>query len=212
MSRLTRDGTAKPISRHQILRHARGQRNINFSVQLTTSSIGNLTRLIHTLLYAMTIHKYIPHPSLAPHVPVNTAIPRETIGVENTVHYVLRGGRVGSRFRRKNIRCPSPQNVCACNNDSSSTSFVSATNLSHTAANIPGKYVYTFVASNDGRKHKLCAAKRGNGVPARSRRIFIMHGLLPWILFLILSHRNDTSFCVEAVWDNVCEGQMCGFP
>ena len=30
MSRLTRDGTAEPISRDQILRHARGQGNINF--------------------------------------------------------------------------------------------------------------------------------------------------------------------------------------
>ena len=30
MSRLTRDGTAKPVSRDQILRHARGQGNIHF--------------------------------------------------------------------------------------------------------------------------------------------------------------------------------------
>ena len=30
MSRLTRDGTAEPISRDQILRHARGQGNIRF--------------------------------------------------------------------------------------------------------------------------------------------------------------------------------------
>ena len=29
MSRLTRDGTAEPVSRDQILRHARGQGNIN---------------------------------------------------------------------------------------------------------------------------------------------------------------------------------------
>ena len=47
MSRLTRDGTAEPISRDQILRHARGQGNMNFPVQLTTSKIGDLTRLIH---------------------------------------------------------------------------------------------------------------------------------------------------------------------
>ena len=60
MSRLTRDGTAEPVSRDQILRHARGQGNIIFPVQLTTSRIGNLTRLIHTLLYVMTIHTYIP--------------------------------------------------------------------------------------------------------------------------------------------------------
>ena len=59
MSRLTRDGTAEPVSRDQILRHVRGQGNIHFPVQLTTSRIGNLTRSIHTLLYVMTIHTYI---------------------------------------------------------------------------------------------------------------------------------------------------------
>ena len=59
MSRLTRDGAAEPISRDQILRHARGQGSIIFPVQLTTSRIGNLTRLIHTLLYVMTINTYI---------------------------------------------------------------------------------------------------------------------------------------------------------
>ena len=41
MSRLTRDGTAEPVSRDQILRHARGQGNIIFPVQLTTSRIDN---------------------------------------------------------------------------------------------------------------------------------------------------------------------------
>ena len=50
---LTRDGTAEPISGDQILRHARGQGNVIFPVQLTTSRIGNFTRLIHTLLYVM---------------------------------------------------------------------------------------------------------------------------------------------------------------
>ena len=60
MSRLTRVGTAEPVSRDQIFRHARGQRGILiFLVQLTTSRIGNLTRLIHTLLCVMTIHAYI---------------------------------------------------------------------------------------------------------------------------------------------------------
>ena len=38
MSRLTRDETAEPVSRDQILRHAQGQGNIIFPVQLTTSS------------------------------------------------------------------------------------------------------------------------------------------------------------------------------
>ena len=31
ISRLTRDGTAEPVSRDQVLRHARGQGNIHFS-------------------------------------------------------------------------------------------------------------------------------------------------------------------------------------
>ena len=31
MSRLIRDGTAEPVSLDQILRHARGQRNMKFS-------------------------------------------------------------------------------------------------------------------------------------------------------------------------------------
>ena len=59
MSRLTRDGTAEPVSRDQNLRHARGQRNVHFAVQLTTRRIGNLNRLIHTLLYVMTIHTLV---------------------------------------------------------------------------------------------------------------------------------------------------------
>ena len=60
MSRLTRDGTAEPVSRDQILRRERGQGNINFPChQLTTSRIGNLTRLIHTLAICVTIHTYI---------------------------------------------------------------------------------------------------------------------------------------------------------
>ena len=50
MSRLTRDGTAELVSRDQIL-GANGDREIFFSpVQLTTSRIDNLTRLILTLL------------------------------------------------------------------------------------------------------------------------------------------------------------------
>ena len=49
ISRLTRDGNAEPVSRDQILRRERGQGNFLFPVQLTTSRIGNLTRLIHTL-------------------------------------------------------------------------------------------------------------------------------------------------------------------
>ena len=53
MSRLTRDGTAEFVSWDQILRHVRGQGIFIFPVQLITSRIGNLTRLIHTLLYVI---------------------------------------------------------------------------------------------------------------------------------------------------------------
>ena len=65
---LTRDGTAGPVSRDQILRHARGQGNIIFPVQLTTSRIGNGTRLVHTLLNVITIHTYI-HTYIYHHLP-----------------------------------------------------------------------------------------------------------------------------------------------
>ena len=84
MSRLTRDGTAEPISRDQILRHARGQGNIIFPVQLTTSRIGNLTRLIHTLLYVMTIHTYIHTYVMTIHTYIHTVVMLLVIGKENT--------------------------------------------------------------------------------------------------------------------------------
>ena len=59
MGRRTRDGTAEPVSGDQILRRNGDIEILIFPVQLTTGRIGNLTRLIHTLLYMMTIHKYI---------------------------------------------------------------------------------------------------------------------------------------------------------
>ena len=66
MSRLAQDGTAEPVSRDKVIRRERGQRGIypfswNFivPVQLTTSRIGNLTRLIHTLLKTMTIREIV---------------------------------------------------------------------------------------------------------------------------------------------------------
>ena len=59
MSMLTRDKTAEPVSRDQILRRERGQSFFFFPVQLTTCRIGNLTRLIHTLAIYVTIHTYI---------------------------------------------------------------------------------------------------------------------------------------------------------
>ena len=50
MNGLTRDKTAESVSRDQILRGAKGDREIFvFPVQLTTSRIGNFTWLILTL-------------------------------------------------------------------------------------------------------------------------------------------------------------------
>ena len=60
MSRLTRDGTTKPVSRNQILRRERGQGKVNFLYSVDSSRSGNLTRLIYTLLYVMTT--YMPPP------------------------------------------------------------------------------------------------------------------------------------------------------
>ena len=59
MSRLTRDGTAEPSRETKFSGTHGDRRMLIFPVQLTTSRIGNLTRLIHTLLYVMTIHRYI---------------------------------------------------------------------------------------------------------------------------------------------------------
>ena len=54
MSRLKRDGTAERETKFSGTYGDRGK--FIFPVQLTTNRIGNLTRLIHTLLYVMTIH------------------------------------------------------------------------------------------------------------------------------------------------------------
>ena len=59
MGRLTRDGTAEPNSRDQIHRRERDREKNIFPVQLTTSRIGNLTRLILALAICDD-HTYIP--------------------------------------------------------------------------------------------------------------------------------------------------------
>ena len=58
MNRLTRDGTTELVSRDQILRRARGQGNVHFPCLADHEQDWLLTRLIHTLLYVMTIHTY----------------------------------------------------------------------------------------------------------------------------------------------------------
>ena len=60
MIRLTQDGLNP--SRETKFSGAYGDRGmfiLIFPVQLITSRIGNLSGLIHTLLYVMTIHTYI---------------------------------------------------------------------------------------------------------------------------------------------------------
>ena len=64
MSRLTREGTAQPVSRDKFSGANADREIFIFAVQLTTSRIGNLTRLIHTLA-SVTIHtqRYLPSSS-----------------------------------------------------------------------------------------------------------------------------------------------------
>ena len=62
MSGLTLDGTAKPVSRDQILRRIRGRGKIILFVQLTTRRIGNHSWLMYILLNVMTIHTYCIYP------------------------------------------------------------------------------------------------------------------------------------------------------
>ena len=74
MSRLTRDGTAEPVSRDQILRHVRGQGNIHFPCSADHeqdwqpypidpySAICDDHTYIHTYIYTYIhthIHTYI---------------------------------------------------------------------------------------------------------------------------------------------------------
>ena len=58
MSRLTPDGTAEPVSRDQILRHARGQGNIHFPCPADHEQDWQ-PYPVDTLLYVMTMHTYI---------------------------------------------------------------------------------------------------------------------------------------------------------
>ena len=76
MSRLTRDGTAEPVSRDQILRHARGQGNINFPCSADHeqdwqpypvdpySAICDDNTYIHCVVMCNLINTYIPTTSV----------------------------------------------------------------------------------------------------------------------------------------------------
>ena len=82
-----RDGGSLLV--HAIIQYSflRGRGNIIFPVQLTTSRVGNLTRLIHTLLYVMTIHMFLASGTLLVHT---IALPLRdedrTPKVKNLVH------------------------------------------------------------------------------------------------------------------------------
>ena len=58
MSRLTGDVTAEPVSRDQILRHARGQGNIHFPCSADHEQDWQPYPVDHTLLHVMTMHTY----------------------------------------------------------------------------------------------------------------------------------------------------------
>ena len=61
MSRLTRDGTGEPVSRDQILRHARGQENINFPCSADHEQDWQpypVDPYSALFMYVMTIHTY----------------------------------------------------------------------------------------------------------------------------------------------------------
>ena len=58
MSGLTRDGTAEPVSRNQILRHKRGQGNFHFSCSADHVQDWQPYPVDHTLAICVTIHTY----------------------------------------------------------------------------------------------------------------------------------------------------------
>ena len=64
-----------------------------FTVQLTTSRIGNLTRLMYTLLYVMTIHTWTKILCLSFSTPAiiisNTCHTHSSIGSENSIQYMI---------------------------------------------------------------------------------------------------------------------------
>ena len=86
MSRLTRDGTAEPVSRDHILRHARGQGNINFPRSAADheqdwqpysvdpySAICDDHTYIHTLLLLLFVVSHIQRIGCQPEISVSLA-------------------------------------------------------------------------------------------------------------------------------------------
>ena len=93
------------------------------------------------------------------------------------------------------------------NNDPSLTSSLSATVLSHTAVNIPGQGVYSFVASNDGIDDAILTTKVDLsvmcvGLPAPASYTAITgvarSPLLRWRQELVVNDRaTSLSWCVR---------------
>ena len=71
MSRLTRDGTTEPVSRDQILRHARGQGNVHFPCSADHEQDWQPYPVDpYSELYVMTIHTYYTrHYTVDPKLP-----------------------------------------------------------------------------------------------------------------------------------------------
>ena len=59
MSRLTRDGTAAPVSRDQNLRLERGKGDVHFSCSADHEQDWQPYRLIHTLVICVTIKAFV---------------------------------------------------------------------------------------------------------------------------------------------------------
>ena len=89
MSRLTRDGAAEPVSRDQILRHARGQGNIHFPCSADHeqdwqpypvdpySAICNDHTYIHMCMYGRTYNKSMDQQGKVTNPPARGQLNRE---------------------------------------------------------------------------------------------------------------------------------------
>ena len=84
MNRLTRDGTAEPVSRDQILRHARGQGNVHFPCSADHEQDWQPYPVdpYSAIIYVMTIHTYI-HAYLGGNINYNADL---SIGVDWRIH------------------------------------------------------------------------------------------------------------------------------
>ena len=137
MSRLTRGGTAKPVSRDQILRHARGQGNINFPCSADHEQDWQPYRLIYTLLYVLTIHTYI----------------QKYISVHQQKVYRVTKVYVCSDFSLNSIKCTTYVHVLfaqtlqystAVYNSKKCTTYVRVLVLARTVKNYVRTYVRTY--------------------------------------------------------------------